>query len=246
MEKTSISKIKQTSGFTDSTTKKEEYMDKLRNKNLDNVVDRHEFFTTTVSHLEHHLRKIIAIEILENKKHYENIWKILVIPANHKFPTNSSSLEDEIISYLSFNSTGPVLRQLENFSLIENFFEWFNPNPEDHKNILEIYETEQRNEVQHPGRIPSPSKRLREIKENIDGFFDTLMITYRASLSYGRTIKKYDSQTADTEIKETIKKQKIRLEQIQKLINRNTERKISKREFMEHYNNLKLLFGVHT
>lgn len=245
MKNNSISKIKQTTGFTDATTKKTEYLDSLRNKNLDSVVGRHEFITTTVSHLEHHLRKIVATEIQENEKYYKNIWKLLVIPAKKNFHAESS-LEDEIISYLSFNSTKPLLRQLENFSFINDFFKWFNSKKDDYDNILEIYEQEQRNDVQHPGKIPDDSERLIKIQKNIDRFFDMLMITYRASLSHGRTIETYDSQTADTEIQEIIKKQDDRIKKLPKLIYNTQSNLISKQEFTQHLNNLKSLFGART
>jgi hypothetical protein len=246
MKKTSISKIKQTTGFTDATTKKMEYMNSLRNKNLDSIVDRHEFITTTVSHLEHHLRKIIDIEIQENEEYYKNIWRLLVIPAHQQFPTESSSLENMIISYLTFNSTKPILKQLENFSFIKDFFKWFNSKEDDYNNILEIYEPEQRNDVQHPGNIPDCSERLRKIQKNIDGFFNMLIITYRASLSHGRTIKTYDSQTPDTEIQEIIKKQDDRIKKLPKIIQNTRSRWILKQEFTEHLNNLKSLFGART
>lgn len=248
MKKTSVSKIKQTSiEYEDATLKKSEYLTALKNKDLDNIVDRHEFYTTTVSHLESHLRKLIATEIKKNRKYYKNIWRILVIPGNFSHEPDSSSLEDLVLSYCTFNSTGSILKNLENFSLMSEFFKWFYPNKVDFENLDAIYNPDHRNNVSHPGRIPVTTKKLREIQDNIDGFFDKLIAVYGESLSCGITINRYDSQTADTKIQEIIKEQKMRVKDLPWLIDKKVRKsKISKEEFLEHYDNLKLLFRALT
>jgi len=246
MKKSSVSKIKQKIGTSDATIKLSEYLNELGKKDLDTEVGRQEFFMTTVHHLEAHLRKIIAMEIKENTKFYKKIWRILVIPATNQFPPDSSELEDQVLSYCSFNNDKTLLRQLENFSIIDDFFMWKYGNKNDYDNICEIYE--KFNIIKHKGLIPPSSERLREIQENIDCFFDKLMRIYYESLVHGRIIDKYDSQTADAKSQEIIKIQKMRVDELPWLIDKTVKsnHSISKKLFMDHSNNLKLLFGAHT
>jgi hypothetical protein len=241
MKKTSISKIKQTTGYTDSTIRRKELLKYLMEHKLDTPESRKGFFMSTVHGLEPLLRKEIGIEINENREHYEKIWKLLVFPAYSKFKPDSNTLGDKVLSYCTFNNHQTILNQLINFSLINNFFSWFYGEKFEHEDLEEIYL--KFNECKHGRKIPDSSKKLKEIQENMDVFFNNLITVCRASLVYGRTILKFNSQPANDEDKEIIDKQKIKLQLLEEEISTVQERLIRKREFFEHYYYMKSLFG---
>jgi hypothetical protein len=249
MKDNSVSKIRQESESIDTTEHTTEIINFLEKLNLTNIPERKIFLEQIVSCIEPLIRKEIRNEINKYSKYYTPYWRTLVITGKHPKTISGKSrkvvdnleLGDKVVSHHTFNSINPIAKQLECFSLIDNFIIYFK-NKNYLESLKEVYHHERRNSSMHEGMLTKEIESFKKIQTNFKDFIAQILLCYRASLDYGRIIS---APNLKKDSKDIMKLQQIRLEKSDHLITYlDKSLKEDKDLFEQQFEILKRKFGV--